>query len=112
VDQVREVLGEQVIGLLAMLGRHQACRNPDSRLTVTSGDGFPPEVARALTKQLALLRKHPRYPDLMRSLAADLRGWALSQPTQAKALELKADPEGNLVMTCRPLTPVLEPLDD
>jgi hypothetical protein len=111
LEETRWVLGDEVCGLLAMLGRRRAWVAPGSSLVVATRDGFIAEVVRELRRRFNLRGKAPAAQQALASLAADFRAWAAAQLDEAKLLNLTSDASGQVAMTCRRLEPVLPPLE-
>ncbi|HEY7310582.1 MAG TPA: hypothetical protein VH643_14555 [Gemmataceae bacterium] len=110
IGRVQDVLAEQLIGLLMMLGRQRACREPGSRLPVTEAKGFRPEVERHLCKQFRFPRQHPQTAPALQAFAADLLGWVKNQPGEADSLGLAINAQNQLILLCRLVPSVLPPL--
>jgi hypothetical protein len=111
LEETRSVLGDEVCGLLAMLGRQRACVAPGSSRVVATRDGFAAEVVRELRRRFSLRGKAPAAREAVASLAADFLAWAAARPDEAKLLNLTSDASGQVTMTCRMLEPVLPPLE-
>lgn len=113
VQQACDVLGEQFVGLLAMLTRHQAYRETGARSVIVDARGvFGHEFEKALVEHLQFLEKHPDYAKLMHSLTQDFRDWVARQPPEVLRLGLSDQGSEGVVVTCNVPTPVLEPLPD
>ena len=110
IGRVQDVLAEQLIGLLMLLGRQRACREPGSRLPVTEAKGFRPEVERRLCRQFRFPRQHPQTAPALQAFVADLLGWVKAQPREAESLGLAINAQNQRTLLCRLAPPVLPPL--
>jgi hypothetical protein len=110
------MIADDVTGVLGMVGRRRAVDAPGSQMLITSPtapEGFSPEVARPLCRQWSMSRKAPSGRKALSALAKDLHNWVSVQPDEASLLGLGIEERSaQVVMTCRPLEPVLEPLSD
>jgi hypothetical protein len=109
----RAVLGEQFIGLLAMLARRKACHEPGSELHVVDlQKQFDIEFEQSFTHHLVFASSHPRYLEVLHCLASDFLDWVRTHPSELPALGLISRGHEGIFLICKPLAPVLTPLPD
>ncbi len=107
------VLGEQFIGLLAMIAHRNACHEEGRKFAVIEPRGeFGLPFENLLANHLQLSRSHPRYGDLLLGLAVDFRAWVGLRPPELTALGLEDTGGEGVVVTCKALAPVLTSLPD
>jgi hypothetical protein len=76
LQQACSVLGEQFIGLLALLARRHAYRENGAQVLVIDPRGdFSLDFEKALARHLQFPSSHRHYAEVLRSLANDFRLW-------------------------------------
>jgi hypothetical protein len=107
------VLAEQFIGLLAMLARRHACREAGARMVLIDPQGhFDPEFEGALARHLQFSPSHIHYAEVMQALTHDFRQWVVTRPPELVSLGLSDHGPQGVLLTCKPLPPVLTPLSE
>jgi hypothetical protein len=113
LQRARSVLGEQFVGVLAMLARRHACREAGGWVCVVDPRGeFALEFENPLARHLQLTASHPRYREAVQGLAGDFRRWIASAPSELGPLGLSELPDDGIVVRCSLPPPVLSPLPD
>ncbi len=105
------VLGEQFIGLLAMVTRRRAYRESGTRFLLVDPQGiFDLEFETSLVQHLQLLPSHPHFIPFLEELSKDFRQWVAARPAELIALGLLDEGSSGILMNCNALSPDLRSL--
>jgi hypothetical protein len=109
----RMVLGEQFVGLLAMVTRRRAYREAGTKFQLVDPQGhFDLEFGTSLVQHLQLLPSHPHFIQFLQELAKDFRQWVAAGPAELGTLGLVDEGSSGILMNCNALSAVLPPLAD
>jgi len=112
LQQARSVLGEQFIGLFALLARRHACRGNEAQVLVIDPRGdFALDFEKALARHLQFPPSHRHYADVLRGLASDFRLWVASRPAELVSLGLTDQGSDGVFVTCKAPPLILTPPD-
>jgi hypothetical protein len=107
------VLANQFLGYLAMIRGRHAHRDPGSTVVVLDETGDLQHEAVALLAQYFHTSTHQkRFKEAVLSLTHDFRQWLSDHTDEGTVLGLQLDDRGRVLMTYKPLEPVLSPLTD
>jgi hypothetical protein len=112
-DKAREVLGEQIIGRVAMLARDRACARPGRIIPFVERSGtLNRDWETGFFGYLKITPSSKAAEDIRTLLIRDLTEWVKSHGEDAGEIGLSLGSKGELLrLLCRPLKPVLEPAD-
>lgn len=114
-DEAPAVLGEQVIGRIAMLSRHVALAEPGAivRLAEVEHGHFDPRFRNSLLSYLRLSSQEPNLARILVGLSQGLFAWIEEDSETANSLGLSAkeDDAGQFIfLACKRQKPALPPL--
>jgi hypothetical protein len=109
----RMVLGEQVIGRIAMIRRNAAFDGPNTITLAEVGHGnFDPRFFNLFLDYTRISPEGPNFDRIMVGLASDLCEWVKKDSDTARELGLdvnETDAGNYILLKCQRLMPTLEP---
>jgi hypothetical protein len=112
-EKAKSVLGEQIVGRIAMVARDVACVRPESKILFSDAAGnIDPAWAKSFFAYLHLSPKTKVAAEIRINLIKDLTGWAQKHSQDAQEIGLTLDGKGQLHLLCQRLRPVLDPIPD
>lgn len=112
-ELAQSVLGEQIVGRIAMVARDVACARPGSKILFADSSGHIHSAwGRSFFAYLQLASKTTAAQEIRGALAKELTGWVKKHSPDAAILGLSLEGKGRLYLLCERLEPVLDPLPD